>query len=266
MDSPLKQRLIGAIILISLGVIFIPMLFSGKGEFYSGDLKSNIPPKPMYEIKAPKFNTPADETAQSQSQSVAADAETPSDNGSTSIRLDSAGKNALEEKIGQTSTDGSNSQSISNNITPDSSPIAQAQSSNPPTKEEKSKVPAEPKEQVVRAANVASNAAASNNNTVASNTKPAQLAPRAHASSEQQPAVTGWVVQIGSFTLQDNAIKLQNELRKKGHASFVESFQGNNGMVYRVRVGPELTKELADALNARIKKETQLNGLVMQFP
>lgn len=53
MDIILKQRLVGAIVLISLGVIFIPMLLSGKGELSSPILKSNIPPTPKYDIKKP---------------------------------------------------------------------------------------------------------------------------------------------------------------------------------------------------------------------
>ena len=32
MDILLKQRLVGAIVLISLAVIFLPMLFTGQGE------------------------------------------------------------------------------------------------------------------------------------------------------------------------------------------------------------------------------------------
>ena len=52
MDILLKQRMVGAIVLISLGVIFIPMFLSGKGGV-GDDAKSNIPPVPKYEIKRP---------------------------------------------------------------------------------------------------------------------------------------------------------------------------------------------------------------------
>jgi cell division septation protein DedD len=49
----LKQRLVGAIVLISLGIIFIPMLLTGTDGLTTGELPTNIPPKPLYEIQAP---------------------------------------------------------------------------------------------------------------------------------------------------------------------------------------------------------------------
>lgn len=57
MDIILKQRLIGAIVLISLGVIFLPMLFTGNGQFESR-FKSNIPQEPSYEIVSPQVPVP----------------------------------------------------------------------------------------------------------------------------------------------------------------------------------------------------------------
>jgi DedD protein len=45
-DKRLKQRLIGAIVLVSLGVIFIPMLLKGPDTLDTPILTTNIPPKP----------------------------------------------------------------------------------------------------------------------------------------------------------------------------------------------------------------------------
>jgi len=45
-DKRLKQRLIGAIVLVSLGVIFIPMLLKGPDSLDTPILTTNIPPKP----------------------------------------------------------------------------------------------------------------------------------------------------------------------------------------------------------------------------
>ena len=82
----------------------------------------------------------------------------------------------------------------------------------------------------------------------------------------KQPIVSGWVVQLGSFSVEKNAIKLRDKLRKNGHASFVESYERDNKTSYRVRVGPELTRELANKLKIQLKKETKIDGLVMAFP
>lgn len=45
-DINLKQRLIGAIVLVSLAVIFIPLILDGRDPAVNYITKSNIPPKP----------------------------------------------------------------------------------------------------------------------------------------------------------------------------------------------------------------------------
>lgn len=47
-DSRLKQRLVGAIVLVSLAVIFIPMMLSDRGGFDGLITSSNIPPQPEH--------------------------------------------------------------------------------------------------------------------------------------------------------------------------------------------------------------------------
>ena len=48
MNIQLKQRLVGAVVLVALAVIFIPMLLPGEGDLASGIDGSNIPPEPDY--------------------------------------------------------------------------------------------------------------------------------------------------------------------------------------------------------------------------
>jgi len=50
LDFTLKQRLAGAIVLISLGVIFIPMLLDGAGMKEQERLEVRMPPKPRYDF------------------------------------------------------------------------------------------------------------------------------------------------------------------------------------------------------------------------
>ena len=47
MDERVRQRLVGATVLVALGVIFIPMLFDSPNESWLGDDRSLIPPKPL---------------------------------------------------------------------------------------------------------------------------------------------------------------------------------------------------------------------------
>ena len=50
MDKTLKQRLIGAAVILALAVIFIPMLLEGPKESDPVSMKIDIPEKPVYEI------------------------------------------------------------------------------------------------------------------------------------------------------------------------------------------------------------------------
>lgn len=56
MDDGLKQRLVGAVVLVAIAVIFIPMIFSDV-KLTPEDIKATIPPKPqppIVEIKMPE--------------------------------------------------------------------------------------------------------------------------------------------------------------------------------------------------------------------
>ena len=52
MEKALKQRLTGAIILIILGVIFIPLLLDGAGHHARFSKDIDIPPEPVIKIKS----------------------------------------------------------------------------------------------------------------------------------------------------------------------------------------------------------------------
>jgi len=46
MDIRLKQRLVGAAVLVVLGVIFLPMMLDNSGRLSDAGVETNIPPKP----------------------------------------------------------------------------------------------------------------------------------------------------------------------------------------------------------------------------
>lgn len=255
MTALLKQRLVGAIVLISLAIIFIPMLLTGKGELTTGEVPTNIPPKPLYEIQAPavlpleqksspelvveplpdtavakpgqpKFTEPPASTAAAEDMGKSASgdkAQTPAPAGEAKSEKNVA---ALAEPAG---------------IEAKKTETVQAAPSQPVTQ------PATTTQQV---------------------TKKPQPTPEEKVATapKKPPIVSGWVVQLGSFSKEKNAIRLRDSLRKNGHASFVEAYERAGKTSYRVRVGPELTKELAEELKKQLKQETKLDGLVMAFP
>ena len=205
MNVQVKQRVVGAIVLVSLAVIFIPMLLPGKGSISTSIHGSNVPPAPDYRFPPPKEAPPAPQLEEAPPVPV---------NGDTAT--------SAAQKSG------------------DAKPVEQKPA--PAKIIAKTEPKAEPK---------------------------THIAPKAEADPVKTPPsgeVTAWIVQVGSFSDNDNAQALRDKLRKMGYASFVEAVKGEQGMVYRVRVGPELTRKSAEKLSVRLKKDANLTGLVQSYP
>ena len=87
------------------------------------------------------------------------------------------------------------------------------------------------------------------------------------ASKVGDGQATAWVVQVGSFSSAKNAHALRDKLRKLGHATFVEAMKGKAGKsVYRVRVGPEVRRDLAEKLQQQLARDAKLKGIVLRYP
>lgn len=264
--SMMKQRLIGAAVLIALGVIFIPMLLTGDGKFLSGDMESNVPPKPMYELEAPKV-LPLDKLAGQPSDPVmeTAPAATSAENSKTAPASATTAMDSAKPAVKSESQQKTQQQSA----VVKSEPVADK-----PEPETVSKETETPKsDETVSGTQVASKQGVAK---VEPKVAPEKATPttvtadplKAQAKAEASkpaPIVTGWAVQLGSFSVQKNALNLRDRLRKKGHASFVEEYKRNGKTSYRVRVGPELTRELANELKTKLKAETKLDGFVVEF-
>ncbi len=78
--------------------------------------------------------------------------------------------------------------------------------------------------------------------------------------------LSAWIVQLGSFTEEDNAQSLNEKLRTAGYPSFVEPLKRDGKISYRVRVGPEIKRSEADMLLKKLKEKMQLDGIVVSYP
>lgn len=187
-EGRLKQRLVGAVVLIALAVIFIPMLLSGGREMEMPVFGTNVPERSA-EI--------------------------------TRIQhIDIAEMHEIQQQP----------------VNPKRIPIAHGLPEPEIVKETKSIV-----------------------ETIASLTE---------SKEEKKPVLkeTVWAVQVGSFSKRSNALGLKDKLRKKKIHAFVERIIKNNVAIYRVRVGPEVTRKKAEALKLKLKKEFKLSGLVVKHP
>lgn len=107
-------------------------------------------------------------------------------------------------------------------------------------------------------------------------TTPAPRNPPASQPLETTPAasptVTGtastaspWVVQVASFNAEANARALRDRLRGAGFVdAHVATGAAGGGAVYRVRVGPEDSREAAEALRQQLIRAGHAAAVVMQ--
>lgn len=93
------------------------------------------------------------------------------------------------------------------------------------------------------------------------NSAPAQAPAPAASPLPSDPPVTGqFLVQLASFSSQENALKLRDALRAKGHdASVVTS---EDKVHHRLFVGPYADREQADQAIGRLRAATGLTGVV----
>jgi len=77
------------------------------------------------------------------------------------------------------------------------------------------------------------------------------------------PLPSAWAVQVGSFTRAANADALVARLRQAGFPAYVARIDRPQGPLYRVRVGPLLRKDEAEALARRLAARFGLKGFVV---
>ena len=74
-----------------------------------------------------------------------------------------------------------------------------------------------------------------------------------------------WAVQVASLGTESKALKLRNTLRDLGYASFVERGAKASGRtIYRVKVGPVLSRTRAKVLQKKVLADVKLEGLVVR--
>ena len=182
-----KQRIIGAIVLVALAVIFIPILLPGHRDLGFSDTESHIPAKPdeLENLKVLELEKPLPAPAPREI------VRTPIDERSPPAPKTESEPPAVEQK-----------------------PITAEQKPSPPPVKE---------------------------------TKP-----------DTATTTKAWVVQVGSFSKRDNAMRLRDKLRSKGYKTFVEQISTADKTFYRVRVGPVVSRSNAAALQKELQTKMKL--------
>ena len=240
MDDQLKQRLVGAVVIISLGVIFLPAILDGGRYTEFEKIRIEIPQRPDVDFSSsiaplapPEVRLPAPAEPEISPEVDA---------------IESAGKAPiLDEEL---------KQMIKPIEAPEEVVSKQGKDIRKPDAAVTRK--ADKPEPEVEQPKVAKSAEAKPSKAVS---KPAPSLPLPRPS-----AVSAWVVQVGSFTSRDSAIGLRDKLRKQGFAAFVESFDKNGQSSHRVRIGPETSRDRSEQTLAALKRKMKLKGIVVTYP
>jgi len=188
-----KYRIVGAIILVSLVVIFVPMVLN----------ESEPPP----ELKARSHSLPPGNSADTR---VIVSPVTPEASGAPDTRTKAPAVDTTTTSAAKIETKAAST----------------ATQSRPSTAPEKPSPPPAPVEKLTQ----------------------------------------GWIVQVGTFTHIENAVRLRDKLKNQGHTVVTETTTVSGKKALRLRVGPFQDKEQASQSMAKIRKETGVKAVVKTYP
>ena len=196
MDVLLKQRLVGAIVLVALGVIFVPMILEGPNRTLVPEMEAF--PEPEGQVISPPLESfPAPDAIPAEPD--------------TSIVLTDPQPAAVPEE---------------------------------PVEPAKPLVEPEPEPQP----------------------EPAAAKPETEKKPTKSEPLGSWVVQMGSFSSEQNALRMRDRLRKSGFATQVEKADIDGKLRFRVRVGPFLERADAERSRKQIQDKLTLKGRVLSYP
>ncbi len=78
--------------------------------------------------------------------------------------------------------------------------------------------------------------------------------------------VAGYAVQVGSFASHDNARRLRDQLQSQGFDAFLHEESTPQRVIWQVRIGTFENRDSAGDMLDRIRREANLEGLVVSHP
>ncbi|HET6633205.1 MAG TPA: SPOR domain-containing protein [Rhodanobacteraceae bacterium] len=85
----------------------------------------------------------------------------------------------------------------------------------------------------------------------------------APASAVAADQAGGWDVQLAAFSDKSDALAMRDRARHLGFGAFVDSVPGDKGTLWRVRVGPRTQRSDAEKLNAQLQGKMKMKGIVV---
>lgn len=295
MDKGIKQRLLGGVVLVAGAALFLPLLFDSSGAGLP--LKQELPAKPKaptVEELAPKLekqaaglnqavdeahadqtfypvtpppsvkedavSTPADEKFALTQPAAPAKPDASALQKDEKARAELAAKAAAEkataeklaadkaaEKAKQDKLEKAKQTDVAKQDAAKKQELARKQAED--EKKQAAQREAEQREAEMKVAQAKADAA---------------RAEKAKAEKNKSEALPeAWVVQVASLGAKDKADELVTKLRKKGFRALAH----NSGGAWKVTVGPELKREVADSIKQKLANdpELKLSGWVQAY-
>jgi len=78
--------------------------------------------------------------------------------------------------------------------------------------------------------------------------------------------IQSWILQVGTFSQEKNALGFRDTLRKEGYLAYSETSQSDGKKSYRVRIGPELEKARLEKIKVKLKADKKIDGFILRHP
>jgi DedD protein len=241
LDIGAKKRLIGAVVLVILAAVFLPMLVEDE---------QGLKPVPDAEFASPP-PPPVDRGRQAE----------------VFPNLDEAAPRAMGTGTAPGLSEPKPA-AAGGGLSADELEAAAPVAPTPPVPEAK---PTPPVPAVKPAPPDPPKAAAKPEGSKAAASKPDPVKPEqpkakpGEAAPSPVPKGRGsWVVQVAALSTPEAAQQLEKKLRAKGYSAFVQKLEGTNRTLWRVRVGPEVDRDRAKAAADEIKRQTGLPDVNVQ--
>lgn len=226
----LKQRLVGAFVILSLAIIFLPMIFDKPHSVGSSSIVE-IPPEP--DIKPVIIKKPS----KPEYQALAID---PSDN-----KVKQADKIAAS-KVGQ--SDKTNKVAAK--------------------KQEANKQVSQKQTEAKKVVAVAKNSVSKPISVKTAPKKDAVVPAKKQSSptvSHLPVFKNVWMIQLGTFSNQKNAYKLRDQLRKDGFDGHTKDVVVKGKKAVRVFTGPFVNKRAAEKTKKKVDTKYKVKSLIIFF-
>ncbi len=213
----MKQRLVGAIVVISLAVLFLPLLFDGKQEPINKSQYA-IPVKPTMVIENPSME-PIEQQANSVLKSLEA---VVADKNEIKVVGIGEGSDAQQSQVRDPGENGE----------PDKSDFVPVDEPN--LEQVKAYVEQEQ-----------------------------QQSERLQSREPSQPLTLAdaWVIQVGAFSNEQNALALRDKLNQSGFKAYIQPA----AKLHKVYVGPEIRKYRLEQQKSKLEQQFSLNTMILKY-